>query len=104
MKDRAGTDDDPKAYFRKVDIFQHKDRLGDWGIKKFPTFKVFVLGHESSHLEGKDAFYNDLPSAIDAAFFIYDGYDMVNPGGFARDSAVLDCSTVPSKLTGEFQV
>lgn len=74
MFDNAGTSENPLAYFRKVDIFQHRERLADWGIKRFPTFKVFALGHEISHLEGKDAFHNDLKSAIDAAFSMYEGY------------------------------
>ena len=32
------------AYFRKVDIFEHRDRLGGWGVKAAPTFKVYALG------------------------------------------------------------
>ena len=74
MKDNAGTFADPKAFFRKVNIYEHRDRLKQWGISKFPTFKVFVLGHESAHIEGKDGFHEDLPSALDAAFIMYDGY------------------------------
>jgi thiol-disulfide isomerase/thioredoxin len=74
MFDHAGTSENPLAYFRKVDIFQHRARLADWGIKRFPTFKVFALGHEISHLEGKDAFHSDLADAIEAAFVLYEDY------------------------------
>ena len=95
MFDNAGTAENPLAYFRKVDIFQHRDRLATWGISRFPTFKVFALGHEISHLEGKDAFYADLPSAIESAFIMYEGYEM---GNTSEPVTVLDCSTIPDTL------
>ena len=71
MKKYQGTGDEPDAYFYKVDIFQHKDRLAGWGIKKFPTFKVYSLGKEIAHLEGKDTFYNDLEIQINNALSEY---------------------------------
>ena len=74
MIDNAGTFADPKAFFRKVNIYEHRDRLKQWGISKFPTFKVFVLGHELAHIEGKDGFYDELPGSLDAANFLYSGY------------------------------
>ena len=74
MKENAGTFADPKAFFRKVNIYEHRDRLRQWGISRFPTFKVFALGHETAHIEGKDGFHNDLESALDAAFIMYEGY------------------------------
>ena len=101
MKDNAGTEEDPKAYFRKVNIFQHRERLGQWGISRFPTFKVFVLGEETAHLEGKDAFHDDLASAIDAAFILYDSYQT---GQTEEQVKVLDCSTVPDVLPDDIKV
>lgn len=56
MKAHAGTPEDPLAFFRKVDIFEHRERLGKWGVKAMPTFKVYVLGKETDHLEGKSGF------------------------------------------------
>ena len=101
MIDNAGTFADPKAFFRKVNIYEHRDRLKQWGISKFPTFKVFVLGEEISHLEGKDAFHDDLPSAIESAFILYDSYET---GTTDKEVAVLDCSTVPDVLPDDIKV
>ena len=101
MKDNAGTFADPKAFFRKVNIYEHRDRLKQWGISKFPTFKVFVLGEETAHLEGKDAFHDDLASAIDAAFILYDSYQT---GQTDEQVKVLDCSTVPDVLPDDIKV
>ena len=101
MKDMAGTDEDPKAFFRKVDIYKHKDRLQEWGVKRFPTFKVFALGHEIDHLEGKESFYEELPGAIAAAFELYVGVEIGQP---SEPVTVIDCSTVPDVLPDDTKV
>jgi hypothetical protein len=95
MIDNAGSADDPKAYFRKVNIFEHRDRLKQWGISRFPTFKVYVLGEEVAHIEGKEEFHTALPTALENAFIKYDSYET---GTTDEQVAVLDCSTIPNEL------
>ena len=62
---------------------------------------MFVLGEETTHLEGKDAFHDDLASAIDAAFILYDSYQT---GQTEEQVKVLDCSTVPDVLPDDIKV
>ena len=46
--------EEPDVMFYKVNIFEHRDRLQEWGITRFPTFQIYVLGKFESQLEGKD--------------------------------------------------
>ena len=48
----------PDAIFRKVDIFEHKDMLADYGVQATPTFKMFVNGELSGSIEGLADFAN----------------------------------------------
>ena len=48
----------PDAIFRKVDIFEHRDMLADYGVQATPTFKMFVNGELSGSIEGLADFAN----------------------------------------------
>ena len=73
MFDYQGEDaENPDVMFYKVDIYQHKERLAEWGIKKFPTFQIYVKGEKMAQLEGKDKLLNhELELTIDDAVLAY---------------------------------
>lgn len=48
----------PDAIFRKVDIFEHRDMLADYGVQATPTFKMFVNGELAGSIEGLADFAN----------------------------------------------
>ena len=58
-------EDNPTAIFRKVDIMEYRELLGELGVRALPTFKVWVNGELSNTVEGEAI--DDLSQAIEDA-------------------------------------